>query len=110
MIFPGLFVLMIAQFLQYLIDRDYRPGWLLRHGDKVLYLNVAMYIIQIFRTLQAPSQFLVRFEDAHQYIMFFSSTTVPRLLKLMVVIFILLGLATALRRMTPIIDESKTLV
>ena len=42
-IFPGLMAMTIGQFIRYLLETDYQPGWMLRHGDKLLYLYAVGY-------------------------------------------------------------------
>jgi hypothetical protein len=34
---PGILLVIIAQFIRYLNDNEYKPRWLLRHGSAILY-------------------------------------------------------------------------
>ena len=43
----GLVVLGVAQFIRYLLETEYKPGWILRHGEKILYLYAVLRVIRI---------------------------------------------------------------
>ena len=99
---PGLITLGVAQFMQYLFEREYRPGWILRYGDKILYLYaVAQIVFDVLRHVHAVKIF------AHLQV--WPMTVLPMLL-LAAKVLILVGLAQMLRRLLPVIEESKTLV
>jgi len=109
----GLLVLGTAQFIRYVSEKQYQPGWLLRHGDKFLYLYA---FFQIINTIVSCTKFtmLIMARTNHN----FSFAEVCQTLfiaSLMVLIgiatiLILIGLAHILRRILPVIEESKTLV
>ena len=41
----GVIVLGTAQLIRYVSEKEYRPGWLLRHGSNILYIFAALMII-----------------------------------------------------------------
>ncbi len=99
---PGLITLGVAQFMQYLFEREYRPGWILRYGDKILYLYAVVQIVfDVLRHVYAVKLFT----KVHVWPM-----AVLPMLFLAAKVLILVGLAQILRRVMPVIEESKTLV
>ena len=99
---PGLITLGVAQFIRYLFEREYRPGWILRYGDKILYLYAAVQIVfDVLRHVHAVKVFT----RAQVWPM-----AVLPMLFLAAKVLILVGLAQILRRVMPVIEESKTLV
>ena len=101
----GLVVLGVAQFIRYLFETEYKPGWILRHGEKILYLYAGLCFIRI------PFLFFLdakRVGDPIYYSPwgFLIANGIP----LVAGALILVGLAQILRRVMPIIEESKTLV
>jgi hypothetical protein len=102
----GLVVLGLAQFIRYLYDNDYQPGWLLCHGDKVLYLYAAALIASsvlyfFFRTAVFTNTLTVSLLFSH-----FLAGVLPAVARGL----IFAGLGQVLRRIVPIIEESRTLV
>ena len=103
----GLILLGIAQFLRYLFETDYHPGWILRHGTAVLYMAAAIvlfgcvvnFLFYTFLTYTAHSNTL-------SLLARFFSLSIPAVAK----VLILVGLGQILRRAMPIIEESKTLI
>jgi hypothetical protein len=94
--FIGIGILGLAQFINYLVERDYKPGWILRHGEMFFYLYALLTILSVvwaytMITPIAPSVILVVF------------STVVRVL-------VLVGLGQIFRHLMPVIEESKTLV
>ncbi|MBA7484311.1 hypothetical protein ES707_19836 [subsurface metagenome] len=101
----GLVLLVLAQFLRYLYENDYQPGWILRHGNKVLYLYAAALIIgpilgYYFR-MKAIGH--AGTDSLHLYLL---SSLLPAVAKALIFI----GIAKILKRMMPMVGESKTLV
>jgi len=109
----GLLVLGTAQFIRYVSEKQYQPGWLLLHGDKFLYLYA---FFQIINTILSCTKFITLITARTNYN--FSFAEICQMLfigSLMVLIgiatiLILVGLAQVLRRIIPVIEESKTLV
>jgi len=100
----GLVMLSLAKFVRYLYENDYQPGWILRHGDKVLYLYAACLIVS--HIVWYCFQMTIRSHDLTDTLLFFVFWETPALV--MGLIFI--GMGQVLRRILPIIEESKTLV
>jgi len=104
-ILVGLVVLGVAQFIRYLFETEYKPGSILRHGEKILYLYAALRVIRIT---------LLFFVDAKRMgdSIYYSSWgfLVLNCLPVVAGALIMVGLAQILRRVMPIIEESKTLV
>jgi hypothetical protein len=99
---PGLITLGAAQLMQYLFEREYRPGWILRHEDKLLYLYAVVQIVfDVLRHINAAKLFA----QLNVWLM----TVLPMLL-LAAKVLILVGLAQILKRLLPMIEESRTLV
>ena len=103
-IFYGLGILGLVQFIRYLVEEDYKPGWILRHGYiffNLYALFIIVGVVWVFTTipgiLSLPSYAVV-----YTIIMTFFSITVR--------VLILLSLGQILRRILPVIEESKTLV
>jgi len=93
----------LAQFIKYLFERNYKPGWILRHGNKILYLYAATLVVEaIIRFC-----FLTVIRNASDFpIHFYLLHWLPDVSKGL----ILVGLGQILRRLMPVIEESKTLV
>jgi hypothetical protein len=97
----GLLALGISQFIRYLTEEGYQPGRILRHGDKLLYAYAVYIIVDIAWALRY-------YHFALTYQVF-----IDLLLAFLIMagkIFILVGLAQLLKRILPMIEESKTLV
>lgn len=107
----GLVVLGIAQFIRYVSEKQYQPGWLLRHGDKLLYLYAFFQIVKAIGSC-ANFTMLIMARTNYNFANVCQVLTVGLFLVLTSVatILILVGLAQVLRRIMPVIEESKTLV
>lgn len=99
----GLVALGIAQFIRYLLESGRQPGWILRYGEQILYMY-ATFVIGYYIW-----GYIV---ESH----YFSSLFDRLLSTLAFVLFpgakvlVLVGLGQVLRRIMPVIEESKTLV
>jgi hypothetical protein len=102
----GLLALGVTQLIWYLLGTDHRPGWILRHADKLLYVYTAIMLgyyiwmcikeLNITRAWDTNVEFIMRILVA---VVFVS-----------VKILALVGLAQMLKRLLPVIEESRTLV
>ena len=93
----GIIVLGVAQLIRYVSESEYQPGWLLRHGTGILYLfAVLMLVNSVIRYC-----FLMPIESSG-----IGMFLLPDVAKML----ILIGLAEILKRVLPVIEESKTLV
>jgi len=97
----GILALGVAQFIRYLFDSDYQQGWILRYGQQILCLWAAVYCVWAY---------LVE-------IGFISPATTKSWWRLIFLlpflgakVLALVGLGQILRRVIPVIDESRTLV
>jgi len=99
--FLGLIALGVAQFIRYVFERQYQPGWILRNADKILYVYAVLIVLGA--VWQCVSQTMIT------YSLFFSFL-VTWLLPAIAKALILTGLGQILRRILPVIEESRTLV
>lgn len=102
-VFVGLAAIILSQLARYVFDRGYKPGLMLRCGDKILYLFAVLAILwALFRygysvEVIADSSFGFLFAQ-------------PLILPTIAKVLILVGLGQILKRIIPIIEEYKTLV
>jgi len=104
-VLPGLIALLLAQLVRYMLDSHYTPAWILRSGDKILYVYATLLIGQnalIYYALQGD----LLGEQGPGHLLLAQPLVVPLVVK----ILILVGLGQILRRIIPVIEESKTLV
>ncbi len=97
----GLLALGVGQFIRYLFNREHQPGWILRYGHQILFLWAAVYCVWAY------------FVE----IGFNSPATTESLRRLIFLlpflgakVLALVGLGQILRRIMPVIEESRTLV
>jgi hypothetical protein len=101
--FIGIGILGLAQFIRYLVERDYKPGWILRHGEILLYLYALLIVLNIVWVyVFAPFGRPEKMYNSVSIIIVVFSTTVR--------VLILVGLGRILRYLMPVIEESKSLV
>lgn len=101
---PGLLALGVAQFIRYLSEADYRPGWILRCAEAICYLYAVLIVFlalwsNVWRVEAMPGTY--------------SATPLVGLASLLLTAakaIILVGLGQVLARVMPVIEESKTLV
>jgi len=104
LIFPGLFLLGINQLIKCLIDINFKPNWILKFSDKIIYLYVVLLIINFIFFLIYPTGAIIA--SPHHYL----TTWIPSAIFTSVKVLLWIGMAQVLRRIVPIIEESKTLV
>ena len=99
----GLLALGIGQFIRFVYDNDYRPNWVLQNAKQLLYIYAVVFGISL----------IIHGIMAFPYWDHWAEITI-RLLALVIygagVILLLVGLALILKRIIPVIDESRTLV
>jgi len=102
--FIGIGIIGLAQFIRYLVERNYKPGWILRHGDMIFYLYALLTILHVVWVyMNAPNYHSPSLNvRVHVILATVFSTAVK--------VLILVGLGQNLRRLMPVIEESKTLV
>jgi hypothetical protein len=95
----------LAQFVRYLYESEYRPGLILRHGGKVLYIYAVALIASPFLTLYFRMRAYGYAGPANlfEYLLGMNLPAVAKAL-------IFIGMAKVLKRMMPMVEDSKTLV
>ena len=101
----GLVALLVAQLIRYMLEIKYTPGYILRFGDKILYIYAAFMILQkiLVHYILNP-ELLSTLKPGH--FIFVKPLIVPLATK----VLILVGLGQILRRILNVLEESKTLV
>ena len=100
----GLLVLGLAQLIGYLHHAESKAGWILCHSDKLVYVYAAILLgyfcfaggLDVVRHYHEPHDFPLR-------LIFIAMFVLVKLL-------LLIGLAQMVKRLLPIIEESRTLV
>ncbi len=105
----GLLGLGIAQLIQYLFDSKSKPGFILRHGNKFLYIYVILTLIVMAMRNVYAIKYLLYADIANAQILFFS-TSITSVVLFVAKALILIGMAQFLKRLIPIMEEHKTLV
>ena len=102
---PGVILLGLAQCVRYICENNYRPGRILRNGDAVLYLYAAALVIGpvVSFFIQATQN---KNSSTLDLLCLFLTGIVPSLAQAVISV----GVGQILRRMLPMIEESKTLV
>ena len=99
----GLLALGLAQFIKYVMDPEYKPGWTLRNAEQILYLYAG--IIMMYWAGAAYIS-VVRIYSGHELLI--------RLLFVIVFagvrVLAVASLGLVLHRIMPVIEESRTLV
>ncbi len=94
----------LAQFIRYLVERNYKPGWILRHGDMIFYLYALLTILNdVWVYMNAPND---HSPSLYIRVLVILATVFSTTVK----VLILVGLGQILRHLMPVIEESKTLV
>ena len=103
-IFVGLFAFWFAQFMRFLFDAEYKQDWLLRNTDKLLYKYATVVLGYNFIAIVAINGFgFDRFgEIIGRMVVFILFGWIWPL--------VFVGLGFILKRIIPVIEESKTLV
>jgi len=106
-VFPAFLLLGIEQLIKCLIVPDFKPNWILRFGDKFIYT----YTIFLFINFVYSSIYTHKMINSSGYdISFVSQTLIPSGIFTFIKILIWIGIGMLLKRIVPIIQESKTLV
>jgi hypothetical protein len=102
-LFIGIGMIGLAQFIRYLIERDYKPGWILRHGEIFFYLYALLTILSVVWVyVVAPFGRSQKMYSGISIVIVVFSTTVR--------VLILVGLGRILRYLMPVIEDSKSLI
>jgi hypothetical protein len=103
-VFPGLFLLGINQLIKCVTDINFKPNWILKFSDKIIYLYVAFLIINFTLFSIYPTEAIVA--SPHHYL----ATLIPSAIFTSVKALLWVGMAKVLRGIVPIIQESKSLI
>ena len=100
----GYLVLGLAQFIRYLSDDEYQPGWILRNAVRFIYLYavVLAVILTILFTIecsQYPDQWHKIASRGLTFVFYVGGK-----------VLLLVGLGQVVRRVMPVLEESKSLV
>ena len=101
-IFFWIGILGLAQFVRYLYENDYLPGWILRHGDMFFYLYAFLTIVEVVWIYMTNDHSTP--SDIRMGMGFVNVSSI------LVKVMVLVGLGQILRRLMPVIEESKSLV
>ena len=108
LIFLGLLGIGLAQLIRYLLDSNYKPGFILRHGDKFIYVYVVL-------TLIASALHFLGFLNSlrmtgYKEQLLFISLSITQTVYHVAKASILIGIVQFLKRVMPIMDEHQSLV
>ncbi len=104
-VFPGLLALVVGQLIRYILETEYKAGWLLRFGDKILYVYaVAVIGLTVSRYCILHADLLEKFGSGR--LLFIQPIVVPLAAKVLIIV----ALGIILRRVLSVVEESKTLV
>ena len=99
----GLLALGIGQFIKYICDKDYQPGWVLRNAEKLIYLYAVLFAVSVI------IHFITRFPYWEHW-----AEIIVRVLAHIIwgvgKVMLLVALALILKRIMPVIEESRTLI
>lgn len=105
----GILGLGIAQLIQYCFNSKAQPGFILRYGDKFLYIYVVLILIVMIIRSVCGIKFSQGNDVNNAPIIFFCSICIATAL-FAAKALILIGMAQFLKRLIPIIEEHKSLV
>jgi len=105
----GLLGLGIAQLIRYLFDCDCKPGFILKHGSKLIYAYVILILIVMAIRNIYTIQYLIH-SDIENSQSLFVVTSITSIVLFTAKALILIGMAQFLKRLLPVIQEYKTLV
>ncbi len=107
LMFLGLLGIGLAQLIRYLLDSNYRPGFILRHGDKFIYAYVILTLVAATKHIFDSVRFLGMSIMEGQLTILLSNS-ITQAVYLAAKAFILLGIAQLLKRLMPIMYTFKT--
>jgi len=103
---PGLMALAVMQYIRYLFENERKPG-ILRNGDKILYMYAIFLVVKTyFKYFWYTAWYAKLIESEASRLVFMQPFLLPTVAK----VLILVGFGQILRRLIPVIEESKTLV
>jgi hypothetical protein len=104
---PGLIALGVVQFIRYLFEDVKKPGCILRAADWLFYIYAGFLIVKTYLQYFWNSTWYAEvIESETSRLLFIQPFLLPTVAK----VLILVGLGQIIRRIMPVIEESKTLV
>ena len=100
----SLLFLGMSQFIRYLLKTDHKPDWILRNADKLLYTYTAILIS--YYCWMGTTEVILHFNEPYDFPLRLIVLAAFILVKLLA----LVGIAEMLRRLLPMIEESRTLI
>lgn len=106
-VLPGLIALGVMQFIRYVFADTDKPGWLLGMADWLFYWYAVFLIFKTyFKYIWYSDWYAEAISLETSRLLFVQPFLLPTVAK----VLILVGLGQILRRLLPVIEESKTLV
>lgn len=99
----GLLALGIGQFIKFICDKDYQPGRILRNAQQILYIYAVLFAVSVI------IHFITRFPYWENWLEIIVRV-LAHILWGVGKIMLLVALALILKRIMPVIEESRTLV
>ena len=99
----GLLALGIGQFIRFLCDKEYRPGWVLRNAEAIIYIYAVLFGVSVIIHFV---MWFPRWEHWAEIIVRVLAHIIWGVGKTM----LLVAVALVLKRIMPVIEESKTIV
>jgi hypothetical protein len=104
---PGLIALGVVQFIRYLFEDTAKPGRILRNAHWFFYIYAVFLILKTYlRYFWNSTWYAEVIESETSRLLFIQPFLLPTVAK----VLILVGLGQIIRRILPVIEESKTLV
>jgi hypothetical protein len=104
---PGLIALGVMQFIRYVFEDTDKPGCILRNADRLFYMYAVFLIFKsYFKYLWFSEWYAEAISLEPPRLLFIQPFILPTVAK----VLILVGLGQIIRRIMPVIEESKTLV
>ncbi len=104
---PGLIALGVVQFIRYLFEDASKPGCILRNAHWLFYIYAVFLIVKTYLQYFWNSTWYAEvIESETSRLLFIQPFLLPTVAK----VLILVGLGQILRRLLPVIEESKTLI
>ena len=106
-VFPAFLLLGIEQLIKCLIVPDFKPNWILKFGDKFIYTyTIFLFINFVYSSIYTHIMF---YPSGYNISLVFQTLILSGTFTF-IKIMIWIGIGMLLKRIVPIIQESKTLV
>ncbi len=100
----GLLVLGLGQFIKYIFDEDASIGWVLKHSQSIIYFFIVYHLVTHITNITLS--ILYDWPDIIERMIFFPLA----IFWLVGVLLLLLAMSLIVKRVIPMVEESKTLV